>query len=169
MGNQLPLRDIHLPDPVSWWPPATGWWIVLVFIILMIPAIRYLVKKIRQPVLKKSAQAEMDSVIENYNGHKNKLRLIQDLSVSFKRIGISYLTRDTIAGEYGINWYQQINKLVRQDQLSDMQIQLLSEAPYQKNPDLDERNIGSLIEQVQKWVKALPRHSARHSEVPYDV
>lgn len=26
--TQLPLRDIHLPGAIGWWPPALGWWLV---------------------------------------------------------------------------------------------------------------------------------------------
>ena len=26
--SQLPIRDIHLPGMIAWWPPALGWWIV---------------------------------------------------------------------------------------------------------------------------------------------
>ncbi len=28
------LRDIHLPDPVSFWPPAPGWWILLLCVLI---------------------------------------------------------------------------------------------------------------------------------------
>ena len=30
--QQLPLRDIHLPEAVSWWPPAYGWWLLVVLL-----------------------------------------------------------------------------------------------------------------------------------------
>ena len=40
--NNLPeLRDIHLPDGVSAFPPAYGWWIMLLSILAVI-AMAYL-------------------------------------------------------------------------------------------------------------------------------
>ena len=36
MPDNLPeLRDIHLPDGVSIWPPAYGWWFILAAVILI--------------------------------------------------------------------------------------------------------------------------------------
>jgi hypothetical protein len=31
--SQIPLRDIHLPGAVGWWPPAFGWWVVMAFML----------------------------------------------------------------------------------------------------------------------------------------
>ena len=30
----LPLRDLRLPEPVGWWPPAPGWWILAAIVVV---------------------------------------------------------------------------------------------------------------------------------------
>ena len=27
--EQIPLRDLHLPEAIGWWPLAPGWWLVI--------------------------------------------------------------------------------------------------------------------------------------------
>lgn len=34
--QQLPLADIHLPDPIGFWPLAPGWWVVIVLLLVVI-------------------------------------------------------------------------------------------------------------------------------------
>ena len=35
------LRDIFEPGPVSWWPPAVGWWFVLAAILFVLVVMAY--------------------------------------------------------------------------------------------------------------------------------
>jgi hypothetical protein len=41
--TQLPLRDIHLPGAIGWWPPAVGWWVVAALVLagLALYAVHY--------------------------------------------------------------------------------------------------------------------------------
>ncbi|MGW8275691.1 DUF4381 family protein [Xanthomonas axonopodis] len=34
--QSLPLRDVHLPPPPSWWPLAPGWWLVIAVVVLVV-------------------------------------------------------------------------------------------------------------------------------------
>ena len=160
--DSLDLKDIHLPDPVSWWPPAIGWWLLLLFLILGLVLLWLLVKRIRQPVLKKRAIAEVENVIQAYRDDRNKQQLIQQLSVVIRRIGISYLPRKSAAGVVGADWYERLNQLVEKERLSQTSIQLLSVAPYQKSVDLNDEQVDELLLELQQWVKALAR-GVRHA------
>jgi len=158
--DSLPLRDIHLPDPVSWWPPAMGWWFLLLFSLLLIWVLVVFIKYLRKPVLKKSAKAKIDEVINAYDKHRDKQLFIQQLSVGLRRIGISYLPRNESAGIAGKDWYEKINQLVNNNKLSDEIINLLSQGPYQLQPELDEELIKRVIQRTQLWVSALSREKS---------
>ena len=30
--EQIPLRDLHLPEAIGWWPLAPGWWVVIALV-----------------------------------------------------------------------------------------------------------------------------------------
>ncbi len=158
--DSLLLRDIHLPDPVSWWPPAIGWWILLLISLIVIWGLIAFIKKLKRPVLKKSAKAEIAMVLNDYNNHQNQHLLIQQLSITIKRIGISYLQRNQTAGISGVEWYAKINQLVEKNQFSDEVIKLLSQGPYQKKPELDDETVNQIINQTQRWVSALSKEKA---------
>ena len=158
--QNLPLRDIHLPDAVSWWPLAPGWWIALALLIICVAGLYWLVKTLTKPVIKKSARAELQHLLDDYAEHRDAQKLLQQLSVLMRRIGISYLPRSEAAGITGRAWYQQLNELVKGQPLSDASIDLLVSAPYRPGIELPEQQLESLLKEVRQWVGALSREAA---------
>jgi Tfp pilus assembly protein PilO len=156
-ADTLELRDIHLPDAVSWWPPAPGWWVLLVLLVIILLLSWWLIRILRRPVLRKRVQSEIDALIAAYRLNQNKQQLLQQLSVTLRRIGISYLPRQQSAGTLGTDWLAQLNQLVDKDPLSSDHLQLLTQAPYQRVVEPGDEQIEDLLQQIQKWVKGLAR------------
>lgn len=160
-AQTLPLRDIHLPGAVSWWPPAIGWWITLALVILMLWLSFWLFRRLTRPVVKKSAKAQWATLLDEYRQSADKQAFMQQLSVLLRRIGISYLPRSETAGITGKAWYRRLNELVNKPALYEQSIELLSSAPYRVQADIPDQQIEHLINDVQHWIDALARE-ARH-------
>jgi len=154
MQNTLNLRDIHLPDAVSWWPPAIGWWIVLALLLLII----YLTPKIYQrltfkPLNTVSNQA-FEEIVADYRAHDDPLALIQSLSKLLRQISMSYHGREHSAYLTGNEWINSLNELTEENYFTDTLRNTLINGPYQKNTTFQTTNI---LNATKKWIEALPK------------
>ncbi len=152
--NELPLRDIHLPEPVSWWPPAPGWWLLLALVIMLAVLLPWLIKRWRRKSLHTLAQAEFKQIQHAFQHHQDNVRLVQEISALLRRVCMSYTSRSQAASLIGDDWLQQLDSLGQQPLFnSDIGRQLLT-APYQATNNIDANN---LLNTCNDWLKALPR------------
>ena len=86
--EELPLRDIHLPAPVGWWPPAPGWWLLAG---LMLAVIIWLFWRWQQQRRSEQGLELALSELERLQGMhgKNTKELLQELSVLLRRIAMT--------------------------------------------------------------------------------
>ena len=108
-AEPLPLRDIHLPEPVSWWPPAPGWWLLLLMLALAVLG-AYIIRRIRKRrLLRRTVMAELNMIRAQYDVNGNKLELVQALSTLMRRASISFYQRKNSAGLTGDAWLQHLD------------------------------------------------------------
>ena len=73
--EQLPLRDLHLPDAIGWWPLATGWWILLGLAFAMLLVWTWLwLKKRKRDAARRYAMRELDAYVADFRRDGDAIR-----------------------------------------------------------------------------------------------
>lgn len=156
---QLPLRDIHLPDPVSWWPPAPGWWFLVASLIvgavLAVLAIRYWRNLTR---VRRVSLHEIGAIQDAFYAHRDPVRLVRELSVFLRRVCVSRHPRIDVASLTGAEWMSFLDRPLDGRPFAEGKGKVLATAPYQQTPDVDADELLSLC---RAWVAALPTQKER--------
>jgi len=150
------LRDIHLPDAVSWWPPAIGWWILLALLLLAIYLLPKLYRYLTFKPLSRVCQEEFENIKIAYNKQQDLSILIQSISKLLRQISMSFHGRDKVANLTGDAWINSLNDLTEENYFQEELKNTLINAPYQKNINIDARLI---IDTTQDWIDNLPKKS----------
>ncbi len=163
----LDLRDIHLPEPISWWPIAPGWWLLITALFLII-TLFFIIKKIyasRQ--LKRDIRSELETIKQQFYKIQDKSRLVKSLSVLLRRASISYYPKTNIAGLTGNDWLSYLDQTsnetsTRMKFQSDIGNILLS-APYLPDNSEMDFDAKTLIQLCESWL--LSSHKASHKKL----
>ncbi|MBL7003531.1 MAG: DUF4381 domain-containing protein [Gammaproteobacteria bacterium] len=154
--NNLELRDIHLPDAVSWWPPAIGWWVLLMAIFLLIALLLWLYKRAKQVTVRQQAQQQYKLIKDEYNNCNDKVWLSQQLAQLLRQVLLTIKPRSEVAKVTGLEWLEALASIHEKGNLSKNEADILFLAPYQVSADYD---ADKLLQVIETWVKTIPsRH-----------
>jgi len=107
----LPLRDLHLPDPLGWWPLAPGWWVLIVLLSVAMGWLLYRAwKHYRFNAARRYAIRTLAAIEAEYLSHRDPVRLGQQLSELLRRGMLAYAPRHEVAGLTGEAWLQWLDK-----------------------------------------------------------
>lgn len=151
------LQDIHLPAPVSNWPPAYGWWLIALLLLALLLASLWQWRVFRKKRLAKrqalALLSQLDANQPNWPGQLNQL---------LKRLALSYFPAEQVASHYQHHWLAFL-----QQQLPDKKQAAFSAvfSPLLKGlyqPASTPPDFAQTMQQSRLWIKhAIPAKANR--------
>lgn len=147
------MKDIHLPEPVSWWPPAVGWWLLPVAVMLIgvlvwtsITTARRMLARRR---LRRQALGELQHIRRELETGGDAARAMERLSVLLRRVAVTVLPGRGVAGTVGrdrVDWLCRTGPAG----LDGDSLEALIEAPYRPAADVVPQRV---FDAAARWIR----------------
>ncbi len=153
MANPDPLaqlKDIHLPAPVSWWPLAPGWYVLIAVLLCSAIIIFYrLYRRHQHAKAKKYALTLLMNYQQHYEQEQNAAWASARISELLRRVALAYYPRTDVASLHGEAWLRFLNETGNNINFNLVRDQLL-DAPFQSSHRMD---LQPLFNTARLWIK----------------
>ena len=152
------LYDIRLPDPIGWWPPAPGWWLVAALLLL---AAMWLARQLqllpwlRSLPYRRSALLELRQLQQPRSDSTAAERLGALARLLRRVVRTAYPQHPAIAGT-GIGWLKFLDRCSGMHGFSQGKGRCLAMELYRPQPNAD---LAAVEELVRRWI-------VRHRPLP---
>lgn len=145
------LRDLHLPPPIGYWPPAPGWWLVAFLLLIatigLVLAYGWKLRQLRKP--RQLAAEALDNAYISWQSNGNAQEYLQCSHGVLRQLAISQSGRESVARLYGEPWLEWIEQHFT-SAVSDAARHALVNGAYQ--PDYT-GSIPQLHTEYARWIK----------------
>ncbi|MEX2524246.1 MAG: DUF4381 domain-containing protein [Gammaproteobacteria bacterium] len=155
-SSSLPLRDIHLPAEIAWWPPAVGWWLLLAGIILIAVAAWWWYRRRRRLRFAATTLAlkELEAIEADFRaGICDAGDAVRRLSILMRRLSISLFPRSEAAGLTGEAWLSFLDGVLQRPAFSSGAGRVLHEGPYR--PSVENEEVEPLLVLCREWIETV--------------
>jgi hypothetical protein len=146
------LRDIHLPDPVSAWPPALGWWLAAALAAAACVAL-LLWWRARRRSPRRAALAELDRLASAWGAQRDVASLALGLSALLRRVALARFPREDVAALHGAERLAFLERAAKSGFPREVGLEL--ESALYRRPDEGAAARGEA--EVLRWIGAVRR------------
>jgi hypothetical protein len=152
------LRDWHLPDPVSWWPPAPGWWLVAALaLVALLLAGRWWRRHRRRGAAVRAALGELRALRVQLAAGLDPQGFAAAISVLLRRLALTRFPREQVAGLSGASWLAFLAATGGGEGFSQGPGRVLAQSPY-RNPAAATPDAvadpAALADLAERWIRA---------------
>lgn len=153
--DALPLKDIHLPNSIGWWPPAPGWWLLPVILALLVLALRHVYCRLSRRTAIKRARSLLKTLRQK---PVERLQILTELSALLRRAAISSDSRGAVAALRGQAWLEYLDKDLPDAPFSQGVGRCLADAHFRPTAP-DDVELDDLFELCERWLKRRGKRS----------
>ena len=145
------LRDIHLPPPISWWPPAPGWWLLAGLIsIALIAAIFWLINYRRKNRYRRLALQQLRALHARWQTQQDDAQLVEAINQLLKQTALIAYPRRRVAALSGADWLLFLDSGLNRPRFSEAALRGLATA-YQAAPAAVAPEL--LLSATEYWIR----------------
>jgi hypothetical protein len=149
------LKGLHLPTEPSWWPPAIGWWVLAIIVVVLLAWMTTeIVKKFkaRRPIRegvslfrKLCDQLEEEQITEK--------EFLHDTNELLKRILIPGLGQAQYSRLSGQDWLSALDKISGTDHFTNGKGSILGDERFTKDPSINSENLITEIKHLLRQIQ----------------
>lgn len=138
------LRPLHPPAAIDWWPPAPGWWVLAVALVLLGGLAWW---RWRRTALRHAALAELRQLEQDVH---EDARLAAAVSQLLRRVALACFPRRQVAALTGEAWLRFLDAHARHGGFCSGPGRVLLTAPYAARCALDR---AALLALARDWIR----------------
>ena len=154
------LRDIHLPDPVSFFPLPLAWWVVIFMVFCTLLGAMYFFKYTRKRMLR-CALNELESLEKQHETVASDT--LMAVGVLMKRYAKHQFPRSQVAQLWGEPWLVFLRKTSLSGQFDGVKGEAVMKLPYQRS--VSDEESAQFFDSVRGWLLENPHRSYRQVRI----